>query len=433
MESLKAAISPYGILRTNIDKSEHNKNESTEKSFPYRRGVLICGSCSRKDREAKESDERGCCGFKIRFLLCDKDVDEPHLLVKEFCLPPTSKHHLHESSPDSRTSLPQRLVIKHKDMLTPKKTNIMKSMGKCRATTSLVQRIIEDQYDGRVYVEPSLMYRIMKEGREEAWGKNDTESIVLFYADGMKLLKNDDRFGVAGKFNVNVCPSSSKIVQWLMQTPLEVLNARTYGKDAVWVDTTHNTTTYMLKTGPLSVVDWGGRTAPAGLYQVQQEEIDACRDMQAGLDLDYPDATCGTDGGSAWSELVRQLHLRHMEDTFHNKQNANKHASKMQDNILKRQFLEMKDKALYNVMSPAELIQIFHDMRQIAKDNQAVLNWIDRIEEGKEIRTATYTTKNFCCSSKGATSRCEVSMSRLKRSGFAKAEMRSWTLTELFH
>jgi hypothetical protein len=171
MESLKAAISPYGILRSNIDKSECNKNESTEKSFPYRRGVLICGSCSRKDREAKESDERGCCGFKIRFLLCDKDVDEPHLLVKEFCLPPTSKHRLHTSSPDSRTSLPQRLVIKHKDMLTPKKTNIMKSMGKCRATTSLVQRIIEDQYDGRVYVEPSLMYRIMKEGREEAWGK----------------------------------------------------------------------------------------------------------------------------------------------------------------------------------------------------------------------------------------------------------------------
>ena len=433
MNSLIGAMSPYGILRTIFDTSHSNRNESTEKSFPYRRGVLICGSCSRKDREAKGSEERGCCGFKLRFLLCDKDVDEPHLLVKEFCLPPNSKHRLHTPSPDSRILLPQRQVIKHKDMLTPKKINIMKSMGKCRAQTSLVQRIIEDQYDGRVYVEPSLMYRVMKEGREEAWGKNDTESMVLFYGDGMKLLNNDDRFGVAGKFKVNVCPSSSKIVQWLMQTPLEVLNARIYGKDAVWVDTTHNTTTYMLKTGPLSVVDWGGHTAPAGLYQVQQEEIDACRDMQAGLDLDYPDATCGTDGGSAWPELVRQLHLRHMEDTFHNEQNANKHASTMQDNKLKKQFLQMKDKALYNVMSPAELIRIFCDMRQIANDNQAVLNWIDRIEEGKEIRTATYTTKNFCCSSKGATSRCEVSMSRLKRSGFAKAEMRSWTLAELFH
>jgi hypothetical protein len=70
--------------------------------------------------------------------------------------------------------------------------------------------------------------------------------------------------------------------------PIEVLNARFYGKDAVWADTTHNATKYTLKAAPVSVADWAARTAPAGFYQVREEEIISCGTMHAILELDSP-------------------------------------------------------------------------------------------------------------------------------------------------
>ena len=91
----------------------------------------------------------------------------------------------------------------------------------------------------------------------------------------------------------------------------------------------------------------------------------------------------------------------------------------------------MKYKVLYTVMSVEELHDMFRKMRDVVGENNKAKGWIDRIEDGKTVRTATYTTRNFCCSEKGAASRCEVSMSRLKDSGKAKAIMRDWTIPEL--
>ena len=70
-------------------------------------------------------------------------------------------------------------------------------------------------------------------------------------------------------------------------------------------------------------------------------------------------------------------------------------------------------------------------MRAIAGDNVSLMNWIKRIDNGRTLRTATYTTKFFSCSSKGALSRCEQSMSRLKGKGLLKSEMRNWSVAEL--
>ena len=93
--------------------------------------------------------------------------------------------------------------------------------------------------------------------------------------------------------------------------------------------------------------------------------------------------------------------------------------------------MEMKYHVLYTVMTEEELSEYFVKMRDIVGGHVETTNWINRIEKGKESRTATYTTKFFICSNKGATSRCEVSMSRLKNHGTMKKEMRHFTLPEL--
>ena len=96
----------------------------------------------------------------------------------------------------------------------------------------------------------------MRKGRNEAWGVDDNESMIIFQAEGLKLCEEDSKLGmIAGKFMTRMDPNNRILVAWLEQTPLEVANARVYGKDAVWVDTTHNATKYILKTGPVSVVN----------------------------------------------------------------------------------------------------------------------------------------------------------------------------------
>ena len=51
------------------------------------------------------------------------------------------------------------------------------------------------------------------------------------------------------------------LLGWYGQHPVEVLKARQYDVDRLFMDTTHNATTYSFKTGPPSVVDCFGHTA----------------------------------------------------------------------------------------------------------------------------------------------------------------------------
>ena len=67
----------------------------------------------------------------------------------------------------------------------------------------------------------------------------------------------------------------------------------------------------------------------------------------------------------------------------------------------------------------------------IAGDNDSLMNWIKRIDEGRTLRTATYTTKFFLCSPKRTMSRCEQSMSRRKGKSLMKGKMKKWMLADL--
>ena len=280
VKNLGAVIRPYGIERIILGKNSHknNKDDKTNTLFPYARCVLICGSCKVAERK-KSIEEAGCCGFEVRLKFRDSNygnTGEAHLQVYKFQLPSTSKHLLvsHETWSEAASK-----IITNKDMLSPSKTKFIEMCGKNRLNIGAVRSMLSDHFNG-VQVSDELVYRVMREGRISEWGDSHDESMVIFYAMGLELQKHEEKFGIGGKFLARTCQSGS-LLSWLEQTPLEVLNARVYGKDAVWVDTTHNATKTNLKTGPLSVVDWGGLVAPAGIYQVTMEEINSCLDMQS--------------------------------------------------------------------------------------------------------------------------------------------------------
>lgn len=414
----------YGVTRLSKGGGCHkNHNDQSMKLFPSRRFNYVCGACN---SEQRGKDGQGCCGIKIRVLLVDKEDDATHLVVREFSLPSDSKHLL--VSRQVR-ELSASKIITHEDMLSPTKTNFLKTLGKNRAKSTFVTEVMSDQFKG-IQINKNLMHRIMKKGREDAWGGTSQESMMVFYGEGLKL-QQEQKYGVHGKFYTNTCTSTGKLVCWYEQHPIEVLNAIHFGCDGVWNDLTHNATTYVFKTGVPSVVDWSGMIAPAGLYQVPEEEIESCQAMLIGLQLNTPKATNCTDGGSAWPAIVEEFDQNQVEDTFHNDMNADKKTTGMDKNTITK-VKEMKSKVLYHVFAPeAKLDELLSDFTTTVQGHKEMTNWVKRIEEGKMIRTATHSTKFFSVSAKGATSRNESAMSRLKASGNLKAEMRHWSLGEL--
>ena len=133
----------------------------------------------------------------MRLLLHDTDCDEPYLEVREFHLPPTSKHLI--VSPEARM-LSEQVLIKNKDVLTPRKESMIKSLGKHRVRVGVVRNIIAEHFDG-VKIDSGLLHRVMKEGRDESWGKDDQDSMLIFYSEGLKMNAYDEQYRVCGKFS----------------------------------------------------------------------------------------------------------------------------------------------------------------------------------------------------------------------------------------
>lgn len=125
-----------------------------------------------------EDSVMGCCGFRIRLLLVENNRDlnhQPHLEIKEFKLPPTS-HHLHVST---ETWSRANKILKHEDELSPAKTKLLKSLGTQRVNCATATNIMSQQFDG-LKVDKQLMFRIMKKGRDESWGGDESESMMIF-------------------------------------------------------------------------------------------------------------------------------------------------------------------------------------------------------------------------------------------------------------
>ncbi len=89
LSSLSAILSPLGICRLVYGPGSHvNKDKESASKFH-----LLCGSFDSTTRD-KEITKLRCCGFKICLLLNNAKFsgDVPHLEVREFCSPETSKH-----------------------------------------------------------------------------------------------------------------------------------------------------------------------------------------------------------------------------------------------------------------------------------------------------------------------------------------------------
>jgi len=180
----------------------------------------------------KEEDEMGCCGFMMNVVLRTLTTETPFLEVLEFRLPITSKHLLIS---DKAFKSSKNKVIVNEHLLSPTKTNLVKTMGKHRVKLRTVRNLLADQFEG-LKLDKQLLHRVMKKGCDDVWGFDDNESITIFYAQGLNLREFDTKFGVNGKFKTTSCSTSGALVSWLEQLPLEVLNTRIYGKDAVWVE-----------------------------------------------------------------------------------------------------------------------------------------------------------------------------------------------------
>ena len=91
-QQIISILGPHGVKKLSLGSgARSNKDESTKQKFPHKRYFWVCGSCEKKAREMEDS-EPGCCGVKIRFLLQDKNGQQPYLEVMEFKLPLTSNH-----------------------------------------------------------------------------------------------------------------------------------------------------------------------------------------------------------------------------------------------------------------------------------------------------------------------------------------------------
>mmetsp|Transcript_2311 Transcript_2311/g.3234 ORF Transcript_2311/g.3234 Transcript_2311/m.3234 type:complete len:150 (-) Transcript_2311:812-1261(-) len=130
-----------------------------------------------------EDSEPGCCGVKIRFLLQDKNGQQPYLEVMEFKLPLTSNHLL--VTQEAR-QLSESKVVKSQKELTPRKVRLLQNLGKSRSSAELARNVLFDQYGG-LTPSKNLLFRVMQQGRDSAWGANETESLTIFYSEGLKL------------------------------------------------------------------------------------------------------------------------------------------------------------------------------------------------------------------------------------------------------
>ena len=308
--------------------------------------------------------------------------------------------------------------ISKKALLTVDELVLLKSFGAARAKAHIVKTTMDQMFPGRRY-DKQLLYRIMAEGRS-SFGDDDG-SFILFVERGLEIRRE------GGTFDIHMCSDTNQVSAWSLQLPISVQLAEAYGDDSYYVDTTHKATKWGFKTGPVSVVDAFGHTAPAGIFQVPEEEIDLVLWCLRNINLASVGAVAATDGGSAWPAVVEELHQVHVEDTWHNVENAIKKSSQAPDPSA---FRTDASSVLYDDLGEAGLDSKLLQMAQYAKGT-GIERWVDDVSTGKVKKCFTYTGRHFICSLKGGLSRCEQAMSSLKASGSIKEEMAQFSIMEL--
>ena len=88
------------------------------------------------------------------------------------------------------------------------------------------------------------------------------------------------------------------------------------------MDTTANTTKYLLRNFPACGVDCFGSICPMGNLLISGEDKDSTEQSLKALCLNNRGANCGTDRALGWKEPLSKYGINHFYDTWHFSQNA---------------------------------------------------------------------------------------------------------------
>ena len=212
------------------------------------------------------------------------------------------------------------------------------------------------------YYDGDLLYRFSKKIRDSKFG-NESLSIIKFMDLGAGIRAN------GGLFMVDFCEASTKINAVYVQHRIESDLVKCYGKHLFYLDSTHNTTRYVLKAVPPQSIDCFGFTCPLGLCLIPSESHDYARSVVFNLGLNNPGCTVVTDRAPAWSVPLDEIEARHIYDTFHFNRDIQTHKSDQHDKFM----LDMR-MAVFNVFSTEEdLLNHVETIEQYATGNGRTL------------------------------------------------------------
>ena len=143
--------------------------------------------------------------------------------IDKFTLPETSKHALVSSEVWEK----HRGTVKHENELTSQQTATIEALGAARVPSYQMKRTLKFIFP-KLVIDDSLMWRLVGKGRREAFG-DDNGDMALFIEKGLKWKE------AGGRFEVHT--SGNTLHSWSGQMADEVILAKQYGGDLVFIDT----------------------------------------------------------------------------------------------------------------------------------------------------------------------------------------------------
>ena len=360
---------------------------------------------------------QGCCGLMIQVSFVSHKTEKPHLLIKKFTLPVTSKHVI--ITPQERASTATE-PIKHESQLSEEQTILLKALGTARLPAYSIKSVMKTVHP-KLNMGNNLIWRVRKKGLSEKFGGDEDTSLVIFMHHGQKW--NDN----GGKFQVKT--TGCQVHSWCGQMPLEAKLNEVFGRHVSFIDTTHDGCKYMLKTGPSATVCCFGLTAPIGIMQIPEEDgqsIDECFEI---LQFNEPERLIRSDGGSGWPYPCEERRSQHRtEDPNHFHRNYLQASGKAPN---PEEFMRDMGKALYGYTMDIDGLEK-HLLELLEKYSKTgVSGLVKSLHKHRVKRCFAYTCMHLILAEKGGAARCEQVMNVYKGRGTLRNQIKKWSLSEV--
>lgn len=176
----------FGIYGFNTQRSVNNPVQHLRTEFPHKSFTWVCKTCSIGER-AMPPTTQGCCGLMIQVSFVSHKTEKPHLLIKKFTLPVTSKHVI--ITPQERASTATE-PIKHESQLSEEQTILLKALGTARLPAYSIKSVMKTVHP-KLNMGNNLIWRVRKKGLSEKFGGDEDTSLVIFMHHGQKWNDNE--------------------------------------------------------------------------------------------------------------------------------------------------------------------------------------------------------------------------------------------------